>query len=263
MSENYQELNRKSWNMRTEAHLKSDFYDNPGFIAGRNSLNAIELDLLGDVRGKSVLHLQCHFGQDTISFTRLGAKATGVDLSDAAIDAARTLAKETQADTEFVCCDIYDLPQHLDGKFDIVFTSYGTIGWLPDLTRWAEVVRHFLKPEGQLLLVEFHPFVWAFDNDFTTIGYDYFNRAAIHEVENGTYAERDAPIQIEYVSWNHPISEVVNALLEVGLRIEGFHEYDYSPYDCFSHTVEDEPGKFRIEKFGNRLPMVYACDARG
>lgn len=263
MSDNYLNVNRNSWNLRTEAHLNSDFYANESFIAGRSSLNDIELELLGDLRGKSVLHLQCHFGQDTISLARLGAKATGVDLSDKAIDAARELAEKTGSDARFICCDVYSLPEHLDEQFDVVFTSYGTIGWLPDLEQWAKVVRRFLKPGGQFLIVEFHPFVWAFDNDFNTIAYNYFNREAIHETQSGTYADREAPIEIEYVSWNHPISEVINSLLAQGLSIKGFHEYDYSPYDCFSHTTESEPGKFCIEKFGRRLPLVYACLAEG
>lgn len=263
MSNNYLDLNRTSWNMRTEAHLNSAFYDNDSFVAGRSSLNEIELDLLGDLEGKNVLHLQCHFGQDTISLTRFGARATGVDLSDKAIEIARDLAEKTESDAEFVCCDIYDLPDHLLGQFDLVFTSYGTIGWLPDLDRWASVIRHFLKPGGQFLLVEFHPFVWAFDDDFTSIAYDYFNRQAIHETQQGTYADRDAPIEIEYVTWNHPISEVLNALIAQGLQIETFREYDYSPYDCFRHTKEVQPGKFCIEKFGRRFPMVYACVAKG
>ncbi len=261
MSDNYKELNRISWNERTAAHLASDFYDNESFISGRNSLNSIELELLGDLNGISVLHLQCHFGQDTISLTRLGAEATGADLSDKAIEAARDLAAKTESSASFVCCDIYELPDHLEGQFDTVFTSYGTIGWLPDLDRWAKVIAHFLKPGGRFIIVDFHPFVWSFDNDFSTIGYDYFNRQTIHETQTGTYADREAPISIEYVSWNHPTSEVLNALLTNGLRITAFNEYDYSPYDCFRHTVEDEPGKFRISKFGNRLPMVFACVA--
>src|SRR5690606_21841820 len=117
----YIEINRQSWNNRTEAHLKSEFYDMEGFLQGKTSLNEIELNLLGDIQGKSILHLQCHFGQDTISLSRLGATATGVDLSDKAIESARKIAKDTHSDAEFICCDIYDLPNHLDEKFDIVF----------------------------------------------------------------------------------------------------------------------------------------------
>ena len=145
---NYLEINRQSWNSRTDTHLKSDFYDLSGFMEGKSSLNAIELDLLGDVKGKSILHLQCHFGQDTISLARMGAHAVGMDLSDRAIGHAKRLAGETAAGATFICCDVYDLPNHLDRPFDIVFSSYGTIGWLPDLDRWANVVSRFLKPGG-------------------------------------------------------------------------------------------------------------------
>ena len=186
---NYIEINRQSWNSRIETHIKSEFYDLDSFLKGRSSLNDIELNLLGDIKGKNVLHLQCHFGQDTISLSRLGAEVTGVDFSDKAIESARQIAKETGSNAKFICCDIYDLPNHLDEKFDIVFTSYGTIGWLPDLDKWAKVIANFLKPNGQFVFVEFHPVVWMFDDDFEKIAYSYFNTGAIVETENGTYAD--------------------------------------------------------------------------
>lgn len=147
MSEiNYIEINKQSWNNRVDAHLKSEFYDVTGFLNGNSSLNSIELELLGDVKGKSILHLQCHFGQDSISLARLGAKVTSVDLSDKAIENGKTLAKQTSADVNFICCDVYDLPHHLTEQFDMVFTSYGTIGWLPDLDKWASLISRYLKP---------------------------------------------------------------------------------------------------------------------
>ena len=166
---NYIEINKQSWNKKTDFHIASEFYDNESFIKGKSSLNEIELNLLGDIKGKSILHLQCHFGQDTISLNRLGAKITGVDLSDRAIEKANELAKETNAEANFICCDIYDLPNFLDEKFDIVYTSYGTIGWLPDMDKWASIISHFLKPKGKFIFVEFHPVVWMFDDDFNRV----------------------------------------------------------------------------------------------
>ena len=162
---NYIEINRQSWNNRIDTHLKSEFYDL------ENSLNSIELELLGDLSGKTILHLQCHFGQDTISLSRLGAEVTGVDLSDKAIESAKQIAKQTKSNTTFICCDIYDLPNYLDKQFDIVFASYGTIGWLPDIDKWAKIVTKFLKPNGQFVFVEFHPVVWMFDDNFEKISY--------------------------------------------------------------------------------------------
>jgi len=256
--EDYIEINKRSWNNRVGSHLKSDFYDVEGFLRGRSSLNSIELELLGDVKDQSILHLQCHFGQDTISLARLGASVTGVDLSEKAIESAVQLAEKANVKAAFICCDIYDLPNHLDERFDIVFTSYGTIGWLPDLNKWAEVVSRFVKPQGKFVFAEFHPVVWMFDDNFKSIAYSYSNTGPIVETESGTYAARDADIKIENVNWNHGISEVISSLLKSGLEINSFNEFDYSPYNCFNHTIESEPKKFRIKHLGEKIPMVYS-----
>lgn len=259
---NYLEINRQSWNNRTDTHLKSEFYDLDGFMKGKTSLNSIELDLLGDVKGKTILHLQCHFGQDTISLSRLGAEVTGVDLSDKAIESAKQIAKDTNSSTKFICCNIYDLPNHLEEQFDIVFTSYGTIGWLPDLEKWAKIVSKYLKPNGQFVFVEFHPVVWMFDDNFEKIRYNYFNSGAIVESESGTYANKTADITQEYVMWNHGLSEVMSSLINNGLEITSFNEFDYSPYNCFSKTIEFEPKRYRIEHLENKIPMVYSIVAK-
>lgn len=259
---NYIEINRQSQNNRTETHLKSEFYDLDNFMKGKTSLNSIELELLGDLNGKSILHLQCHFGQDTISLCRLGASVTGVDLSDNAIESGIKIAKETNSNVTFICCDIYDLPNHLDKQFDIVFTSYGTIGWLPDIDKWAKVVSKFLKPNGQFVFVEFHPVVWMFDDNFEKIFYKYFNSGAIIESESGTYADKNADISNEYVMWNHSLSEVINSLIKNGIEINQLNEYDYSPYNCFNKTIEFEPKKYRIEHLEDKIPMVYSIIAK-
>jgi 2-polyprenyl-3-methyl-5-hydroxy-6-metoxy-1,4-benzoquinol methylase len=259
--ENYIEVNKELWNERTKHHLNSAFYDMEGFKAGNTSLKDIELGLLGDIAGKSVLHLQCHFGQDTLSLSRMGAKATGVDLSDEAIATAQQLASEMNLDASFICCNIYDLPSHLDERFDIVFTTYGTIGWLPDLKPWASLIDRYLKPGGQFIFAEFHPAVWMFDNDFTYVQYSYFNREAIIEIEQGTYGDKDAPIQLESVGWNHSIDEVLQNLIDAGLQIRTFKEYDYSPYNCLNKMVEIVPGKWQIEGMEGKLPLVYALKA--
>lgn len=256
--ENYIAINRASWNKRTEVHIGSDFYDMENFLKGKNSLNDIELKLLGDLKGKKVLHLQCHFGQDSISLARMGAQVVGVDLSDKAIAYAQDLAKDLNADARFICCDIYDLPNHLKEQFDIVFSSYGTIGWLPDLDKWASIITHYLKPGGQFIFAEFHPVVWMFDNDFQKIAYSYFKTDAIVESYSGTYADKNAAVAIKDVSWNHSLAEVLSSLLKAGSQIKYFEEYDHSPYPCFNAITEYEPGKYRIGHLGNNIPMVYA-----
>jgi SAM-dependent methyltransferase len=258
---NYLEKNRESWNKRTDYHIDSEFYDVKGFLEGNSSLKSIELNLLGDIKNKCVLHLQCHFGQDTLSLARMGAEVTGIDLSDNAIKNANLLAEKAKLKAEFICCDLYSLPEHLDKQFDLVFTSYGTIGWLPDLDKWAKIVSKYLKPGGKFVFVEFHPVVWMYDNNFEKVGYNYFNVEPIVETESGTYADKTAPINKESVGWNHPTSEVLNSLIKNGLTLHSFDEFDYSPYNCFNNTEEFEPGKFRIKHLGNKIPMTFALVA--
>lgn len=258
---NYIEINKTSWNNRTDVHLKSDFYNLEGFLKGESSLNPIELSLLGDIRGKSILHLQCHFGQDTISLSRLGAEVTGVDLSDRAIESAIKIAAETGANVTFICCDLYDLEKHLDQQFDIVFTSYGTITWLPDLSKWGKLISKFLKPKGKFIFVEFHPVVWMFDDNFQKVAYHYFNAAPIVETENGTYADRNANLSQSFITWNHSLSDVMTNLLQNDLKLQDFQEYDYSPYDIFSEMTELEPKKFQIKQLGNKIPLVFSIVA--
>ncbi|TGD59056.1 class I SAM-dependent methyltransferase [Flavobacterium humi] len=259
--ENYIEINKEAWNEKTKVHLHSEFYDMEGFLNGRSSLNQIETAFLGNVSGVKILHLQCHFGQDTLSLAKAGAEVTGVDLSDQAIKTAIEIAQKMNLPATFICSDVYDLPNHLEEKFDIVFTSYGTIGWLPDLDKWAKIVSHFLKPGGKFVFAEFHPVVWMFDDSFQNIAYNYFNTETIIENTEGTYAEKEAPIKNQTVSWNHPLSEVFSSLLQNGLQIDSFTEYDYSPYNCFNETEEFESGKFRIKHLENKIPMVYALEA--
>lgn len=254
----YISINKQTWNDKTDVHIDSEFYNNDSFLKGKSTLNAIELELLGDVKGKKILHLQCHFGQDTMTLARLGASTVGVDLSDKAVQRATEFANQLNLDATFVCCDIYDAPKHIDEKFDIVFTSYGTIGWFPDLVKWANVIAHFLKPNGQFIMADFHPVVWMYDNDFKEVFYSYFNIEPIIEEESGTYADTDANLQSKTVGWNHPISEILNSLLQSGLELKQFNEYDYSPYSCFNAMEEFEFGKFRIKTFGNKIPMVYS-----
>lgn len=255
----YIAVNKELWNKRTAVHVSSEFYDVPGFLTGNTSLKEIELALLEDINRQEILHLQCHFGQDSLSLARMGARVTGVDLSDTAISEAGKLARQLQLEnqTRFICCDLYSAPAHLNDTFDTVFTSYGTIGWLPDLDKWAAVVCHFLKPGGRFIMADFHPMLWMFDNDFTKITYDYFNTETIIEETSGSYTDRSAPVSNKAYSWNHPLSEIVTALTAQGLQLQVFREHNYSPYNCFSNMTEKD-GRFYIRGLEEKLPMVYA-----
>ncbi|HMC98695.1 MAG TPA: class I SAM-dependent methyltransferase [Ferruginibacter sp.] len=250
--------NKESWNKRTAIHKDSTFYDLDAFKKGKSSLNKIELEELGDVSGKTLLHLQCHFGMDTMSWQRMGANCTGVDLSDEAIKLANQVNDELQLKTNFVCSNVYDLKENLHGQFDIVFTSYGTIGWLPDLDKWADIVAHFLKPGGTFYIADFHPVLWMMDENFQHIKYDYFNTAVIEEEQKGTYTDRDAPIRSMEYSWNHPFSEILGALIRHGLSIQQFHEFPFSPYNCFNNVEQGTDGMWRIKGMDEKMPMMYS-----
>lgn len=260
-SDKWFEANKDAWNKRTTVHVGSEFYDLDGFKKGNTSLKFIELEELGDVKDKSLLHLQCHFGMDTLSWARLGAKATGVDLSDKAIDEAKKLKDELNLDTEFINCNVLELDKKLNKKFDIVFTSYGTVGWLPDINKWGKIVSHFLKPDGIFYIVEFHPYIWIFDDDFKQFKYSYFMKDAIEEEVSGTYTDRNADIHYKDYSWNHTLSDIINSLISNGLDIQFVHEFPFSTYNCFSSMIKIGEDKFIFEDHKDLIPYLYSIKA--
>lgn len=259
---NYIDINKKLWNQKTEIHYDSDFYDVDSFIKGKDSLNPIEIGLLGKIKGKRILHLQCHFGQDTISLARHGALPTGIDFSENAIKKAKKLNESLGTNAKFIKSDIYKLPEILDEKFDIVFTSYGVIGWLPEMNKWADIINRFLKPGGEFIMVEFHPVIWMFSNDFKQIEFSYMDSAPIIEELEGTYTDRNAQIKEKSVSWNHGLSTVLDSLIKSGLVITDFKEYNYSPYNCFNNTIKTDDGNYKIKGLEDKIPMVYSVKAK-
>lgn len=248
--------------MRTPIHLKSAFYDVAGFKAGRTTLCGIEQKEIGELAGRSLLHLQCHFGQDTLSLARLGAQVTGVDFSDQAIAAARDLAESLNLSAKFLCHNVYDLPGELDEQFDIVFASFGVLGWLPDLDRWAHVVHHHLKPGGILYLLEFHPFFRQF-NDDGEVHYSYFYAdTPDKEVLTHTYTDGEPHEPQREYWWNHTLTDVINAVRNQDLQIELLHEFPYSPYQLGEGMREIERGKWVNAKLGDRIPYLFSIKAR-
>lgn len=246
----------------TDVHEHSEFYDIEAFKAGKNTLMATELKELGTVEGQKLLHLQCHFGQDTLSWARLGAEVTGVDLSDKAIALARRLASEIELEATFHHCNIYDTPNELNEQFDIVFTSYGTIGWLPDLDQWAAVIARTLKPNGTFYMADFHPFVWMYDDEsHSKITYGYFNEEAFEEDMTSSYADPSIPLTERCVTWNHPIGEIITALAKNGLHIEFLHEHNFSHYDVFPNSEKIGAHQFIMKHFGQKIPYMYSIKA--
>lgn len=258
------ESNKELWNAWTRIHVQSKFYDLDGFKAGQQRLDKIELEL-GDVRGKSLLHLQCHFGLTTLSWARLGARVTGVDFSDKAILEARALAQSVGLKANFVCSNIYDLPKVLSGQFDFVFTSHGVLGWLPDLSEWGRVIAHFLKPGGTFYVVEAHPTAYIFDEENPEdlrVRYPYFHTDAPGSSEtHGSYADRSADIHAVEYYWYFSMSDVVNALLRAGLQIIELREYDYNSWQIYPFMIQDAEGWWRLPDKFPKLPLMFSLKA--
>ncbi|TYA53229.1 class I SAM-dependent methyltransferase [Formosa maritima] len=259
--DSYFNTNKATWNEKVKIHSKSNMYQLEDFKNGKSSLMPYELKALGNVEGKNLLHLQCHFGQDTLSWSRLGANCIGIDLSDEGIKLAKALNKELKLDAEFVCCNVLDTSKHVKSTFDIVFTSYGVIGWLPDLKPWGKMIAERLKKGGIFYMVEFHPIVWMFDylDDKPIMTYGYMQDGVIYEEYEGTYANTESKMISKEYGWNHGLSEVINALTEAGLHIEYLNEYDGSPYNVLPDLIENTSGMFTTKD--KLYPLIFEIKA--
>jgi SAM-dependent methyltransferase len=256
------DCNRYSWNKLSPLHFQSKFYDVDAFKEGKSSLNPIEISEIGAVKGKKLLHLQCHFGLDTLSFARMGASVTGIDLSDESICLAQKLAEELKLDAQFVQSNVLELDQNLEGQYDIVFASYGTINWLDDLDQWAKIIKHFLKPGGIFYMVEFHPYIYTLGKKLR-IENEYFKTDAIESKIQRSYTDNSEieEEELRHFEWHHSLSEVMNSLIGNGLQIEFLNEIPYQPYNCFENMEELLPGKWVFKKVRDKIPYLFSVKA--
>ena len=265
------QVNRSLWDAWTAVHAEGEFYDLAGFREGGVRLRDDEIEAVGNVRGRTLLHLQCHFGIDTLSWARLGATVTGADFSPAAIRLARELASDLGfPEARFIESNVYDLPAALEGAFDVVYTSRGVLGWLPDIAGWARVVAHFVKPGGIFYISEIHPVVQAFENEGVAPGelrlaYPYWEHRdpLVFDVQ-GSYADPTADVgeQREH-GWDHGLGEIVTALIEAGLRLEWLRESPELDW-ATDFLVETAPGSGRYRlppDVGGELPLMFSLRA--
>lgn len=263
----YLQANQKRWDQLTIEHENSPFYDLAGFKAGKDRLRSIELTELGDVAGKTLLHLQCHFGLDTLAWARRGAIVTGVDFSQNAITLAQSLSQELNIPAQFYRSDIYELPRVLSDKFDIVFTSYGVLHGLPDLRRWGEIIAHYLKPGGIFYIVEDHPFFRVFrakpEGEFKAERSYFFSEEPQRIEATGSYATNNKGTGgVSYV-WDHSLGEVINSLVDAGLRIEFLHEFPYAARAKFPFMEQGEDGWWRLPPHQHgTIPFLFSLQAR-
>ena len=256
-------LNRANWDERVPIHAASRTYDLPAFLAGRDDLRPFERAELGDVAGKSLLHLQCHIGTDTLSWARAGARVTGLDFSARAVETARGLAEQLGfTDARFVVSDVYNAVGALEHEaYDVVYTGIGALCWLPDIERWARTVADLLAPGGCLYLVEFHPVTDMFEQDGTTVRHDYFASDAMVSDFPYTYTD-GATLKANTVNhqFSHPLGEIISSLISAGLRLEFLHEHDFTFFQRFAE-LEVRGGRHVFPVGQPRLPLCYSLRA--
>ncbi|MFC1961171.1 class I SAM-dependent methyltransferase [Chloroflexota bacterium] len=252
--------NRAMWDDYARAHFTSEFYNVERFRTTRDSLHDLEKNEVGDVSGKSLLHMQCHFGMDTLSWAGRGAIVTGMDFSPEAIRLAQSLAADLDIPATFILSDVYGLPDVLDEQFDIVFASYGVLCWLPDIIRWAQTVAHFVKPGGTFYIADFHPISWSFlaeDEEHTP----YFLDKPETWQTSESYAGVDIGATHTETNWQHTIGDIVSALAGAGLRIEFLHEFPYSIETLWPFVEQGKDGLWRHQSGEGTLPLMFSIKA--
>ena len=264
MTDDHRELNRAWWDERVPIHVASDFYDVDAFLAGGSTLRDFELGEVGDVEGRTLLHPQCHFGLDTLSWARRGARVTGLDFSAAAVAAATDIAQRAGIDAEFVEADVYDAPEALGGRvFDVVYTGLGAVAWLPDIGRWAETMAALTAPGGLFYLAEFHPVNSVFADDSLDVEHPYFGRAGEVWDEGGSYADLGAATEHNRtISWEHTLGDVVSALIGAGFSIRFLHEHDHTLFPRWPFLERRPDATYRFPEGMPSLPLMYSVAAR-
>ena len=262
-ADSWLEINQGFWDERVPIHVRGEHHDVDGFLAGGSRLRPFERVELGPVAGTTLVHPQCHFGLDTLSWARQGARVTGVDFSAPAVAAARDIAARVGIEAEFVQANVYDAFDALGGRtFDVVYTGIGALNWLPDIERWASVMAKLLAPGGRFYMVELHPITEVFADTELTVVSSYFDAGPRLYDEPGSYADPDAETrQNRSVEWQHDLGEVVSALADAGMRIELLHEHDFTVTPRLRFLERDADGLYRMPAHRPTLPLMYSIRA--
>lgn len=267
MSASWQKANLSNWNNKAALHIRdaTGFYNVDGFLAGEDKLHSIEASEIGDVKGKKLLHLQCHFGLDTLSLARRGAIVTGLDFSSVAVAGARDLAKKANLPATFVEANVYDASKVIEDRFDIVFSTWGTICWLPDVKSWAKVIAEMLVPGGAFYFLDSHPSAQVLDQRDGHLEPTYGWRTPMEKpdafTEMKSYTGDAHQEEVTDYNWLHPLSDIIGGLLEAGLQLEFLHEHEYLPYKLFPMMVPTGNGLFRLPDGSVPIPLSFSLRA--
>jgi len=260
--------NRRNWDERVAIHRRdrSGFYAVERFLAGDKQLHAIEWDEVGDVAGKRLIHLQCHFGLDTLILARNGASVTGLDFSPAAIAEARRLAMETGLAAEFVCANLYEARAALSGEFDIAYTTWGTICWLPNIVAWARTIAALLKPGGYLYFADGHPNMLILEEKDGHLVHEYPidtpAECPLAVDETHTYNGDATPLRASRTyQWIHSISRIIGAVHGAGLTLEFLHEHPGLPWPPFPMCVRGKDGLWHLPDPIPAFPLALSLKA--
>jgi SAM-dependent methyltransferase len=258
--------NRRNWDERVAIHMASRFYDVERWLETRPGPRQWETEALGDASGLDLVHLQCHFGLDTLAWAEAGAQVTGLDFSPEAVAAAQNLAVRAGLEDRatFVCADVYDAADSLAPRtFDIVYVSLGALVWLPSVGRWADQVAALARRGGRLYLHDIHPVAWSLAYESPTFAHTYFEEHEPYvDDSRETYTDADRPLRnTRTYEWNHSIGEVVTALIDRGMRIDRLAEHDWTVDPQFPWLVETAPGHWTTAAGSPRLPLSYTVVA--
>jgi len=266
---NHIAINLLNWEERVAIHARdiTGDYMLDRFRAGEDALHTIEAAELGDISGKRVLHLQCHLGRDTLCLARRGAIVTGLDFSGAALAVARRLSKETGLKANFVQGTVERAADLTPGPFDLVFTTWGTICWLPDMQLWAKVIASVLASDGELYFADAHPAFSVLEDSGGKLvpTYDFQTPAdkPLQFVNETTYT--GDPTALSHQStreWIHSLSAVLGGLIDAGLSITMFREHDVLPWQGLPILVPTSDRMWRLPKGYPRIPLSYSVRAK-
>lgn len=266
----YTRTNLENWESRVPVHTGAGGYDLQRFVDDPDALSdvvAFDASRLGDLTGLRVVHLQCHIGTDTLSLARLGANVTGVDFSPTALAAARDLSERAGPSIRLVESAVDDVPERLPETFDLVYTGVGALNWLPSVRRWATVIAGLLQPGGRLYLRDGHPMAYALDDERTdrllVVEYPYFETQEPQRWETPhSYTESREPLEYPVTyEWNHGLGEIVQAVIDAGLRLTRLEEHREIEWPFFGWMRPTNRGGFVLPDRPERLPLMYSLEA--